>query len=191
MLDVLLCPRTVKTSIKHRGERCLEVRVWSIGRHCCRKLNVMTLTELIHTVNYTDSPPSPASCTSGYRGQCHIFWPLLFVTPHPRLVPGALCRLTTHMWTCVIDNGQRFSYVCEMSRQSPEQIHLLRELLSELTSHPYQFNTLLHCPAPPSLTGRLFSPSISGGYHPAEKVSIYYQNSVSFALRTLHFDCGF
>lgn len=64
MLDGISCPRTVKTSMKHGFEHCVEVRVWSIGIYCSCRLNVMTLTELIHAVKHTDSRPSPASSTS-------------------------------------------------------------------------------------------------------------------------------
>lgn len=155
--DKTLCLRKGKAYMKHCFEHYLGVRAWSIGTYCSSRLNVMTSTELIHTVKHTvlhlyPLYPLPVVC----GGQCHIFWPLLSVTSYPCLAPGThttdrrpwvrVCHwqwLEIHLclWKDEAEWGDR--YICCGST-----------LLSEQTSRPHWFNTLLHCPSSPILSHR-------------------------------------
>ena len=125
--------------------------------YCSSRLNVTTLTKLIHTVTQTDSRPSVSPAVD-CGGRCHISWPLLSVTSHPCLAPSARHGPAAHECMCVIDGDPRFNRACEKMRQSEETDAVGDVLLSELTSHPRWFNTLLHCPPPTSPPGSLLSP---------------------------------
>ena len=128
----------------------------------------MTLTELIHTVKHTDihlylRHPLPV----GSGGQSHIFWLLLSVTSHPCPASGARRRPAAHECVRVIDSDPRFICACERTRQSEETdtSAVGEPLLSELTSHPHWFNTLLHCLPPPLPSGKLHLPYMCSIYH--------------------------
>lgn len=142
--------------MKHGFEHCPGARAWSVGWYNNNRLHVMTLAELIHTVKHTDLHLYlRQNLPANFGGQCRIFQPLLSVTSHPYLALGTHCKPAAHEWACVIDSDPRFICVRERMRQSEEtDTSAVREaLLSELTSHPHWFNTLLHCLTPPLPSG--------------------------------------
>lgn len=118
--------RKVKTYIKHGFEHCLGVRAWSIGTCCSSRLNIMTLTELIHTLKHTDSPSvSPASSTSRlWRTMSYLpaftirhLSPLLGLrrTPQTSCTSVRLCHwqrpeIHPRLWKDEAERGDR--YIC-------------------------------------------------------------------------------
>lgn len=129
MLDGISCPRTVKTSMKHGFEHCVEVRVWSIGIYCSCRLNVMTLTELIHAVKHTDSRPSPASSTSRlWRTVSYLFdFTICHLSPlpGPRRTPQT-SRTRLQARVSLTATWDSFTSVKGGGR-ARRQIHLLQE----------------------------------------------------------------
>ena len=80
--------RKVKTYMKHGFEHCHGVRAWSMGTYGTSRLNVTTLTGLIHTVKRADSPPSVSLASStGWRWRT-VSYLLAFTICHLSPLPG-------------------------------------------------------------------------------------------------------
>lgn len=112
--------RKVKTDMMRGSERLSRGQsLVNWQWYCSSRLNVTTLTKLIHTVTQTDSRPSVSPAVD-CGGRCLISWPLLSVTTHPCLAPGARHGPDAHECMCVIDGDPRFNRAREKMRQSEE-----------------------------------------------------------------------
>lgn len=146
MLDGTSVLRKVKTYMKHSFEHCLGVRAWSIGTYCSSRLNVMTLTELIHTLKHRQSSICISSILYQSAFEDNIISSgLYYLSPLTLAWPQVH---TATSCTCVIDSDPRFICVCERMRRNEETntSAVGDVLLLELASHFHWLNTLLHWP---------------------------------------------